>query len=156
MKHHSLQYILGLITKNSGGKTSGLVPVRYLQVTPDGQASDRWLFLSLLTSGNYAGLTPVGAFPWNHRPVCLVFSCTYLWMIVGLLFFHISIDRGFNWLSSYVKHSSWYVDLSREQNREYLLSDSTWCTLSLRFTLNISYLQEFHHHHSKFLDSSCQ
>ena len=104
MKHHSLQYILRLIAKNSGGKTSGLVPVRYLQVTPDMPAPDRWLFLSLLTSGNYAGLTPVGAFAWNHRPVRLVFSCTYLWMVVGLLFFHISIDRGFNWLSSYVKH----------------------------------------------------
>ena len=104
MKHHSLQYILRLIAKNSGGKTSGLVPVRYLQVTPDMPAPDRWLFLSLLTSGNYAGLTPVGAFPWNHRPVRLVLSCTYLWMVVGLLFFHISIDRGFNWLSSYVKH----------------------------------------------------
>ena len=44
--------------------------------------------LSPLTSEKYAGVIPESSFTQNQEPIPLAFTCTYLWLVLGLLFFH--------------------------------------------------------------------
>ena len=51
-----------------------------------------------MTSGNYAGLRPLCAPDQNQEQIHLAVTCAYLWLVVGLLFFHHYFSHPPYWL----------------------------------------------------------